>query len=38
MPATLIGRDATTDLAVLHVSSVDLAPPVWAEPDLASVL
>src|SRR5882724_976394 len=37
MPATLIGRDATTDLAVLHVSSVDLAPPVWAEPDLASV-
>jgi len=38
MPATLIGRDATTDLAVLHVSSVDLAPPVWAEPDLASVV
>ena len=32
-----LGRDATTDLAVLRVSSVDLAPPVWAEPDLASV-
>src|SRR5215471_1149644 len=37
VPATLLGRDATTDLAVLRVSSVDLAPPGWAEPDLASV-
>jgi len=37
VPATLIGRDATTDLAVLRVSIVDLAPPAWAEPDLASV-
>src|SRR5438445_602927 len=37
VPATLIGRDATIDLAVLRVASVDLAPPVWAEPDLASL-
>jgi len=35
--ATLIGRDATTDLAVLRVSGVALAPPVWAEPDPASL-
>ena len=27
VPATLIGRDATIDLAVLRVASVDLAPP-----------
>src|SRR5215813_361588 len=37
VPATLIGRDAATDLAVRQVSSVALAPPVWAEPNLASV-
>ena|SRR5437879_2570425 len=35
--STLIGRDTTTDLAVLRVSSVALAPLVWAEPDLASL-
>jgi S1-C subfamily serine protease len=35
--ATLIGRDATTDLAVLRVAPMELTPPVWAEPDLASL-
>jgi S1-C subfamily serine protease len=37
VPATLIGRDTTTDLAVLRTVSTALTPPVWAEPDLASV-
>jgi len=35
--ATLVGRDATTDLAVLRVATMELTPPVWAEPDLASL-
>src|SRR5262245_3564022 len=35
--ATLIGRDATTDLAVLRVATMNLTPPAWAEPDLASL-
>jgi S1-C subfamily serine protease len=35
--ATLVGRDPTTDLAVLHVEGADLAPPTWAEPDGLSV-
>ncbi|MCP4541002.1 MAG: PDZ domain-containing protein [Chloroflexi bacterium] len=29
--ATLIGRDPTTDLAVLRAEVTDLAPPAWAE-------
>ena len=31
--ATLVGRDATTDLAVLRVASTGLESPAWAEPD-----
>lgn len=31
--ATLIGRDPTTDLAVLRAQTTDLTPPTWAEPD-----
>lgn len=34
--ATLLGRDATTDLAVLRVGA-QLTPPVWAEAALASL-
>jgi S1-C subfamily serine protease len=30
--ATLVGRDATTDLAVLRAASAELEPPAWAEP------
>src|SRR5918912_2177990 len=29
--ATLVGRDATTDLAVLRAASAELEPPAWAE-------
>lgn len=35
--ATLVGRDATTDLAVLRAASTDLAPPAWAEAEPLSV-
>jgi S1-C subfamily serine protease len=35
--ATLVGRDATTDLAVLRVATMNLTPPAWAEPDLAGL-
>jgi S1-C subfamily serine protease len=35
--ATLVGRDPTTDLAVLRVEAADLAPPTWAEPDALRV-
>jgi S1-C subfamily serine protease len=31
--ATLVGRDATTDLAVLRAASAELEPPAWAEPE-----
>src|SRR5262249_23433190 len=35
--ATLVGRDPTTDLAVLRATTQELVPPVWAEPDGASL-
>ena len=35
--ATLVGRDATTDLAVLRVATMNLTSPAWAEPDLAGL-
>lgn len=33
VPATLIGRDPTTDLAVLRAQVSGLTPPTWSEPD-----
>ena len=33
VPATLVGRDPTTDLAVLRAQATDLTPPTWAELD-----
>jgi len=35
--ATLVGRDPTTDLAVLQSDEKDLAPATWAEPDRLKV-
>lgn len=35
--ATLVGRDPTTDLAVLRATTAEFVPPVWAESDLASL-
>jgi S1-C subfamily serine protease len=35
--ATLVGRDPTTDLAVLRVEGADLTPPTWAESEGLSV-
>ena len=37
VPATLVGRDPTTDLAVLRVEGGDLTSPTWAEPESLSV-
>ncbi len=36
--ATLVGRDATTDLAVLRVASAELESPAWAEPAGSTLL
>lgn len=35
--ATLVGRDPTTDLAVLRVESAELTPPTWTEPGALQV-
>src|SRR5262249_29826684 len=35
--ATLVGRDPTTDLAVLRVTDAELVPPAWAESDATAV-
>src|SRR5262245_6635458 len=37
LAATLVGRDATTDLAVLRAASTELEPPTWAEAETLSV-
>lgn len=35
--ASLVGRDPSTDLAVLRVEGADLTPPTWAEPESLNV-
>lgn len=35
--AALIGRDPSTDLALLRAEAQDLTPPTWAEPDTLAV-
>jgi S1-C subfamily serine protease len=37
IPASLVGRDPTTDLAVLRVQASGLTPPTWAEADVLEV-
>ena len=37
IPVTLVGRDPTTDLAVLRGEVTGLTPPAWAEPDALRV-
>ena len=37
VPATLVGRDPSTDLAVLRAEATGLTPPSWAEPDTLRV-
>ena len=37
VPATLVGRDAATDIAVLRAEASGLKPAVWAEPDALRV-
>src|SRR6266571_2624762 len=35
--ATVVGRDPTTDLAVLRAQVTSLRPPAWIEPDMQSL-
>src|SRR5215475_12716705 len=37
LAATLVGRDATTDLAVLRATGAELEPPAWAEAETLGV-
>ena len=37
VPAKLVGRDPTTDLAVLRADAADLAPLTWADPEAIAV-
>jgi len=37
VPAALVGRDPTTDLAVLRAQTAGLTPPAWADPESLQV-